>query len=175
VHFLLARRIASSGDYDVLRQINYLIPTAAFLLSASAAVASYNGPARVIDGDTIDIAGVRVRLLGIDAPEGKQHCERDGVPWLCGQEAAKALRELVGSSPVSCVEHDRDRYKRSVSVCKLPDGTDLGAFMVSNGYAVAYARYSKLYVEDEKKAREAKRGLWSGVFKMPWEWRRRDN
>ena len=126
----------------------------------------------MIDGDTLVVAGVRVRLLGIDAPEGKQSCARDGVPWLCGQEAAKALRELVGSSTVSCVEHDRDPYKRSVSVCKLPDGTDLGSFMVSNGYAVAYVRYSKLYVEDEKKAREAKRGLWAGTFQMPWEWRR---
>lgn len=143
------------------------------MLFAFPALADVSGPARVVDGDTLDVAGVRVRLLGIDAPEGKQSCERNGVAWLCGQEAAKALRDLVGSSPLSCVEHDRDRYKRSVSVCKLPDGTDLGAFMVSNGHAVAYARYSKLYVEDEKKAREAKRGLWGGVFEMPWDWRRR--
>jgi endonuclease YncB( thermonuclease family) len=142
-------------------------------LSLSSPVfADVTGAARVIDGDTVDVAGVRVRLLGVDAPEGKQSCERDGVAWLCGQEAAKALRELVGTSPLSCVEHDRDRYKRSVSVCKLPDGTDIGAFMVSNGYAVAYARYSNLYVEDEKKAREAMRGLWSGSFQMPWDWRR---
>ena len=146
---------------------------AAFLLAPLSVSADVMGAARIIDGDTLEVAGVRVRLLGIDAPEGKQSCERDGVAWLCGQEAAEALRDLVGASPLSCVEHDRDRYKRSVSVCNLPNGTDIGAFMVSNGYAVAYARYSKLYVEDEKKAREAKRGLWAGTFQMPWNWRRR--
>src|SRR5688500_1423168 len=90
------------------------------------ALADVTGAARVIDGDTLDVAGVRVRLLGVDAPEGKQTCERGGVAWLCGQEAGKALRELVGTAVVSCVEHDRDRYKRSVSVCTLCNGTDLG-------------------------------------------------
>lgn len=142
------------------------------LVIAFPAFADVSGPARVIDGDTLEVAGVRVRLLGIDAPEGKQTCERDGVAWLCGQEAGKALRDLVGASAVSCIENNRDRYKRSVSVCSLPDGTDLGAFMVSNGYAVAYRRYSKLYVEDENRARESKRGIWASEFKMPWEWRR---
>lgn len=87
--------------------------------------------------------------------------------------APKALRELVGGQDLKGVEHDRDRYKRSVSVCTLRDGTDIGGWMVSNGHAMAYARYSKLYVAAEKEAREWKRGLWAGTFVMPWEWRKR--
>jgi endonuclease YncB( thermonuclease family) len=133
---------------------------------------SIAGVPTVTDGDTLRIGDTRIRLFGIDAPEGKQTCERDGMPWLCGQEAGKALRELVAGVTVSCAEHDRDRYKRSVSVCTLADGTDLGGFMVSNGYAVAYRQYSTRYVEAENHAREAKRGLWSGTFQRPWEWRR---
>lgn len=142
-------------------------------LSAPARAAETFGPAVVTDGDTLRIGNVRIRLFGIDAPEGKQTCERDGLPWLCGQEAGKALRELVAGLAVSCVEHDRDRYKRSVSVCALPDGTDLGAFMVSSGFAVAYREYSTRYVEAENQAREAKRGLWAGEFQLPGEWRRK--
>lgn len=143
------------------------------LLSPINALANASGPVRVIDGDTLDVAGVRVRLLGVDAPEGKQSCVRDGVPWLCGQEAGKALREWIASATVSCIEQNRDRYGRSVSVCSMPDGSDVGEWLVSNGYAVAYRQYSKRYVAAELAAQETKRGLWAGSFQMPWEWRRR--
>ena len=145
------------------------------LLGASAptAAADISGPVRVIDGDTLDVAGGRVRLLGVDAPEGKQSCTRDGVPWLCGQEAGKALREWIAGAPVSCIEQNRDRYGRSVSVCSMPDGSDVGEWLVSNGYAVAYRQYSKRYVQAERAAQDAKRGLWAGSFQMPWEWRRK--
>lgn len=129
------------------------------ILFTAPALADTSGPARVIDGDTIHIGDVRVRLLGVDAPEGKQSCERDGVTWLCGQEAGRALRELVGGQDLNCVEHDLDRYKRSVSVCTLPDGTDIGAWMVSNGHAVACAIFQAVRGSREECAQSQARAV----------------
>ena len=80
-------------------------------------LATYSTPVRVIDGDTIDIPGQRIRLHGIDTPEAKQTCQRSGVTWLCGAEATKTLKELIGNSDVSCAERDKDRYGRVVAVC----------------------------------------------------------
>ena len=87
----------------------------------------------VTDGDTLRLGDARVRLFGIDAPESKQTCKRDGVDWLCGQEAAKALRDKIGSETVTCVQKDIDRYKRIVAVCSLDDGTDLNGCLVLQG------------------------------------------
>ena len=145
-----------------------LVAMAVALLLAVPAAAQV----RVIDGDTLDVHGVKTRLWGIDAPEGKQSCQRDDVAWLCGQEAAKALRELVVGKEVACREVDRDRYKRSVAVCRAGD-TDVNDWMAREGWALDYRQFSKgEYAGAEKEAREAKRGLWAGTFIPPWEWRR---
>lgn len=128
------------------------------------------GSARVIDGDTLKIGTTTIRLFGIDAPEGKQSCKRDGIDWLCGQEAAKALREHVAGRDLSCEARDRDRYKRVVAVCSI-EGEDVNRWLVVEGWALAYRQYSKAYVIDEETARDARRGLWAGEFKKPWEWR----
>jgi endonuclease YncB( thermonuclease family) len=131
------------------------------------------GPAVVTDGDTLKIGRERIRLFGIDAPEGKQSCERDGVPWLCGQEAGAYLRKLVGGESLTCAQRNKDRYGRVVATCKLPDGRDIGAVMVGAGLALAYRRYGgKLYDTPEAEAKAAKRGVWAGTFIRPWEWRR---
>lgn len=128
---------------------------------------------RVIDGDTMDVNGTKVRLWGIDAPEGEQSCQRDSVAWLCGQESAKQLRELVRGKEVACREVDRDRYKRSVAVCSAGE-TEINVWMAREGWALDYRQYSKgAYAAAEKEAREAKRGLWAGTFVPPWEWRRK--
>jgi len=130
------------------------------------------GVANVIDGDTIKIHDQRIRLHGIDAPESSQECHRrDGAAWGCGRQAALALRELIGQRPVTCVRQYADRYGRIVGVCSM-GGNDINAWLVANGWAVAYRRYSSDYVGAETVARVSGLGIWSGEFVMPWEWRR---
>ncbi|TAJ37295.1 MAG: thermonuclease family protein [Reyranella sp.] len=129
------------------------------------------GPASVIDGDTIEVHGTRIRLHGIDAPESRQECRRpDGTTWRCGQQAALALSDHIGRRPVTCKPLDRDRYGRVIASCSLSSG-DLNRWMVANGWAVSYRRYSLDYVADEEKARQARLGIWVGPFEMPWDWR----
>jgi endonuclease YncB( thermonuclease family) len=138
------------------------------------AYADVVGKPRIIDGDTIDIAGERIRLHGMDAPESSQACEANGRSWRCGQEATRALANIVGRTWVTCVERDKDRYGRIVAVCMVGGlrGLDIGSMMVSEGWALAYRKYSKDYAEAEVIAREAGKGLWRGRFVAPWEWRR---
>jgi endonuclease YncB( thermonuclease family) len=156
----------------VVPTLRLLLTTAVLALAAPLApFAASSSPARVIDGDTIDLSGQRIRLHGIDTPEAKQTCQRDGVPWLCGAEATKTLRELIGSSTISCTERDKDRYGRIVAVCHA-NGVNLNAAMVSSGMALAYRKYSDDYTGREASAKAARRGLWASQFVPPWDWRR---
>jgi len=144
-------------------------------LSWPAAEAEIAGMTRVTDGDTLRMGQTRIRLFGIDAPEGKQSCERDGLAWLCGQEAGKYLREMVAGQTLTCQEKDRDRYGRSVAMCRLPDGRDIGAEMVAAGMALAYRQYGgSTYDAEEADAKNTGRGVWAEgvIFRAPWEWRR---
>jgi endonuclease YncB( thermonuclease family) len=130
------------------------------------------GVATVVDGDTIEIHGERIRLFGIDAPESRQECRQaDGRLWRCGQKAALALQDYIGRRPISCEQRDVDRYRRIVGRCLLTNA-DINAWLVGQGWAVAYTKYSRDYVREEIEARDARRGIWSGDFVMPWEWRR---
>ena len=126
------------------------------------------GPARIIDGDTIDIGGQRIRLNGIDAPESRQTCIADGVTWPCGQHATTALTEFIGGAPVSCQEQGTDRYGRMIGKCSV-QGEGIEAWMVESGWALAYRRYSLEYVDEEEEAQDARVGLWRGEFVPPWE------
>jgi len=129
------------------------------------------GVASVIDGDTIEIHGQRIRFHGIDAPESSQLCHRvDGNPWRCGQQAALAFSDEIGRSVVRCDPKDRDCYGRIVAVC-FKGALDLNRWMVGRGWAVAYRKYSLDYVPDEDRARMERRNIWSGNFDMPWDWR----
>lgn len=129
------------------------------------------GPARVIDGDTLDIARDRVRLYGIDAPEAGQSCG-DAPRWPCGTEAAAALTNWIAGRPVTCVEIERDRYQRAVSTCTV-DGEDLGDWMVRSGWAVEYRQYSDgRYAEAERAAAAAGAGIHRSTFTRPSDWRR---
>ena len=130
-----------------------------------------SGPARAIDGDTLDMRGVHVRLHGIDAPEDGQSCWSGGHHWPCGREATQALASQIDSQPVVCEEHDRDSYGRVVATCSLA-GRDLNAWIVAQGWALAYRPYSLVYVAEESRARAAKRGVWRGEVVAPWEWRK---
>ena len=132
------------------------------------------GRASVIDGDTIEVHGERIRLTGIDAPESSQNCtDASGRLWPCGRRAAFALADLVGAAPVECEQIDRDRYGRMVAICVREDGTDLSRWMVREGYAIAFRRYSTAYVAEESEARQARKGVWAGEFQDPSEYRRR--
>ena len=130
------------------------------------------GIPKITDGDTIRIGNTRIRLHGIDAPETKQTCSAGGEEWHCGREAAFALANIVGRHWVTCSKRDTDRYGRVVAVCRAGP-IDLSAWMVGNGWAVAYRRYSMDYVRDEDEAKAGRKGMWRGDFMMPWEWRRR--
>ena len=132
------------------------------------------GRASVIDGDTIEIGGVRIRLWGVDAPEGKQRCYRRGKPWRCGTSSANSLAASVGTRTVTCTEKTHDRYGRIVATCKV-GGEDIGAGLVSNGWALDYKRYSKgAYSFEQRQAEAERRGIWQGEFELPWNWRRKN-
>lgn len=172
--------------------------SALLLLSRPAYAAeqlAFSGGARVVDGDTLAIStgsgeARRVRLFGVDAPESKQSCARAGRDWACGAAAADALQRRVGRASVHCVPHNTDRYGRTVALCDV-GGEDLGAWMVRNGWALAYRAYGgKAYdsagassaplcfelasLLTEAEAQAASRGVWAdGVsLQPPWEWRK---
>lgn len=131
----------------------------------------HTGSARVIDGYTLDVAGSRVRLYGLDAPDAAQTCRRNGRNWACGADAEKALVSAISGQEVICEEQDRDRYGRIVGIC-LAGSENLNAWMVENGWAVAYRQYGgKSFDPEGVVARAAGRGVWSGEFVMPWDWR----
>jgi endonuclease YncB( thermonuclease family) len=134
--------------------------------------ASIVGRASIIDGDTVDIRGTRIRFNGIDAPESRQNCrDRLGSQYPCGRRAAFALSDKIGGQNLSCDVLDHDRYGRSVATCNL-GGLGLNGWMVSSGWALAYREYSTAYVGAEEQAKETKAGIWDGEFTPPWEWRR---
>lgn len=141
------------------------------------------GVGRVVDGDTLRLEGRTYRLWGIDAPELIQVCQRDGQGYACGREAAAYLRALIVPEPdlgesaaagtppqLVCVPRASDQYGRTAALCRLGD-KDLGAEMVRAGWALVFTRHSSDYAPEEDEAREARRGLWSGTFDMPWNWR----
>jgi endonuclease YncB( thermonuclease family) len=138
---------------------------------SSPSTEELTGIPKITDGDTIRIGNTRIRLHGIDAPEAKQTCTADGKEWRCGWEATNALANIVGRHWVTCSKRDVDRYGRVVAVCRAGP-INLNAWMVRNGWAVAYRRYSTDYVRDENDAKSGLKGLWKGEFRLPWEWRR---
>ncbi len=136
-------------------------------LLATPALADVAGTARVIDGDTLEIHGQRIRLHGNDAPESRQLCFIDGKRWQCGKDAANILADRIARRPVTCEDLGRDRYKRIIARCTVA-GEDMGAWLVQQGLALAYRRYSVDYVHEEADAQAARRGIWAGELVKPW-------
>lgn len=129
------------------------------------------GTATVVDADTIDIHGQRMRLNGVDAPESHQNCkDKSGKLYRCGSESANALDAWINRNPVNCVVTDKDRYGRGLADCSVR-GASIQEWLVTNGHAMAYRNYSTAYVPAELKARESKVGIWAGEFIAPWDWR----
>ncbi|WP_235836985.1 thermonuclease family protein [Cereibacter johrii] len=142
----------------------------AALLPLPLLAAPVEGPARVIDGDTLEIEGVRVRLFGIDAPEHDQTCGDPDRLWPCGSWATERLELLLGGRAVRCEGDERDRYGRLLATCEAR-GEDVGARMVREGAAVAYRRYSARYVREEARAEAEGLGVWSGPIQRPEDYR----
>ena len=132
---------------------------------------------QVIDGDSLKRDKKRYRLHGIDAPELKQLCWIKDQPWSCGEAARDYLRTIQGREGLFCIKVDEDRYRRDIVKCSVQtkDGIkDVGSIMVEEGYALAYRQYSKEYIEEEKRAKDMKKGIWKSRFIYPWEWRRKN-
>jgi endonuclease YncB( thermonuclease family) len=130
------------------------------------------GRASVVDADTLDVHGERIRLVGVDAPEGGQKCLDTNNKFVrCGSIAANALDRFIAQSPVTCAIDGKDRYKRLLGTCSVR-GQDIQDWLVRNGHALAYRDYSTAYVPAENAARTAKVGVWSGRFIKPWDWRK---
>lgn len=124
------------------------------------------GPFHAVDGDTLTISGLRMRLRGIDAPEIKQRCGRGDMAWACGIAARRALQALAAAE-ARCAAQGTDKYRRRLVRC-TSGGRDMGAEMVRRGHAVAYGAYGR----EEAEARAAGRGIWAGPFERPEDWRK---
>lgn len=146
------------------------IQAAGALPPAHAKVVS--GAARVVDGDTIDIGGERVRLEGIDTPEPGQTCPRRLFgTWKCGRKATAALKRLVARHRVICKGDERGKYGRLIATCSV-NGTNINQKMVRDGFAWAFVKYSDTYVAEERAARAERLGVWSGGKpQAPWDYR----
>ena len=150
-----------------LLAVYLMLPDAPFSLSGPPLTGTVE---RVVDGDTIDIAGQRIRLPGLDAPEWNQTCQTaDGGTWECGAAAAKRMHELTRGRTLTCRPEGHDRYGRLLALCR--DGkTDIAEALVADGFATATSRYANA----ESVARKARRGLWAGSFDSPAQWRHRE-
>jgi len=141
-----------------------------------------SGFAKVVDGDTIMLGNKKIRLYGIDAPEKKQKCKKTYLTisfmsftkdYMCGEVSTQKLIKKINKQKLNCNILDVDRYKRLIGEC-FKRNINLNSWMVSNGYAVAYRKYSKKYVSDEINAKNNKLGIWQGKFEMPWDYRRKN-
>jgi endonuclease YncB( thermonuclease family) len=140
---------------------------------ARAPSAPVIGNARIVDGDSIEVSGVRIRLDGIDAPELDQRCtDANGRPWSCGKTAADELRRYIQGQELRCEPGGLDQYRRTIAVCFLPDGADINGWLVRQGWALASGRAGS-YRSQEHEAQAARRGIWAGTFTPPKEWRQR--
>lgn len=152
-----------------------ILPITAFIIAlvgSADPVEPLVGRVSVIDGDTLELHGQRIRIWGVDAPESRQVCHRGGAEYRCGQLASNRLDNWIGDRTVSCQQQSRDRYRRIVARCRV-GGEDIGGWLVRHGYAVRYPEYAgTAYIVEEQAARVGSEGVWQGTFENPWDWRR---
>ena len=151
-----------------------LFALALLLLPALAEAADITGIPKIREGDQITIGTTRIRLGGIDAPSVDQLClNNNRERWTCGVAARDELIKHADNKTWTCHVSQTDRRGRSVARCEV-DGEDIQKWMVKSGWALSYVRFSHDYDADEQAAREAKAGMWQGVFIAPWDWRIRN-
>ena len=126
---------------------------------------------RVVDGDTIHLNGEKIRFTGIDTPELKQTCIKEGVINSCGVTAKEILIKKISDNQVECISEGKDQYKRTLAECFV-NNESLSSYLVRSGYAFAYRKYSKKFIPDEDYAKLNKKGMWSMKFVYPWDYRK---
>ena len=127
---------------------------------------TFSGTARAVDGDSLELGGLRVRLYGIDAPERRQTCGKAGETTQCGRQAQAELAKIISGKMIVCESFGHDRYDRTLAKCRA-GATDLAAAMVRAGWAIAYGEY----YGEEQMARRHRAGIWAGEFIEPADWR----
>jgi len=143
-----------------------------FINHEASATEGLVGRVSVVDGDTLEMHGNRIRLHGIDAPESGQSCtDEENKTYRCGQLSANRMASYVSGKAVYCEILDKDRYGRLIAACSVND-VDVNQLLVSEGWALAYRQYSRDYVSAEENAKKLSLGMWRGKFVEPWKWRR---
>ena len=125
---------------------------------------------KIIDGDTIHLNGEKIRFSGIDTPEIKQTCAKNNEIIKCGILARELLIKIIANNKINCIREGKDQYKRTLAECFVND-LSISSYLVKNGYAFAYRKYSKKFITDEDFAKSNKLGMWSMEFEYPWDWR----
>ena len=128
---------------------------------------------KIVDGDTIHLNNEKIRFTGIDTPELKQTCNKNSEIIYCGIKAKQLLIDKIGKNKVTCIREGKDQYKRTLAECFVND-LSLSKFLVREGYAFAYRKYSKKFINDEDFAKKNKIGMWSMKFEYPWDWRKQN-
>ena len=132
---------------------------------------SFADSLRVVDGDTIVLNGEKIRFSGIDTPELKQTCLKEDQEVGCGVTAKKLLAKKISNATIECISEGKDTYKRTLAECFV-NGESLSKFLVQNGYAFAYRKYSTKFIKDEEFAKANKLGMWAMTFQYPWDFRK---
>ena len=128
---------------------------------------------KITDGDTIKVNGEKIRFSGIDTPELKQICIKQGVKKPCGITAKEILMNKIADNKIVCIREGKDQYRRTLAECFV-NNESLSSFLVKSGYAFAYRRYSTKFIADEDFAKLNKLGMWSMEFDYPWDWRKKN-
>jgi len=142
-----------------------------FVLGILTCNISFANDLKIVDGDTIVLNGEKIRFSGIDTPELKQTCMQDDQEVACGMSAKMLLVKKIGKHTPECISEGKDAYKRTLAECFV-NGESLSKFLVRNGYAFAYRKYSKKFIEDEEFAKANKLGMWAMTFQYPWNFRK---
>ena len=153
-----------------------------FSIKVNSQEKKIEGLAIVTDGDTVKISNQKIRLFGIDAPEMKQKCKKPFISisfltlnkeYDCGVVSTNKLKKKIFNKEISCVVTNKDRYGRFIGECFYKN-MNINSWMVENGYALAYLKYSKKFQNQELNAKKNKLGIWQGPFEKPWDWRKKN-
>ena len=154
-----------------MRAAVYGILTVLCLAAPVAAKAPIVGVVGVVDADTLDVGGTRIRLQGIDAVERHQTCRTEhGVTYPCGRVATDWARARWEGAWAVCTNEGPGGYGRVAGTCRI-GGEDVAATLVIEGFAQAYPRYSRAYTAHQAAAEARDAGLWAGAHQSPASFR----